>query len=604
MTPRGRRGQAETGGGSPPSSPPPPAPSAPIILTPSKTTTEAETRAGIRWIAQRDLYALAKVLCGYQDLSRTFHLPLCERVQATREPFNMYLLSRGHFKTSLLTVARNVQRILQPPATWPQGSPRILIASNKGENANSMLYAIQGHLTDPKLVWAFPDILEADPGRYERWTRDAIIVKRPKRMMGVTVQTIGAEGELTSQHYDHATFDDLVGNENSQTKEQLVKTIRWWRTAQSLLDPHATQDIIGTPWAWGDLYHAILQDWRAGKIRLNTYRQPCFALNDPGALRLDNRGNVLPDEYAQGCELPRRGAGEHAGGPVPAFAERFSLRKLADTKAVLDAPEWAAQWLLNPTDDETAVFPRRQARIITRDRCPDPASLWCCMTIDPAQSERSWADYTAIAVSGFDSAGNWYVLDLRRGRWDEDKVVEEVYDAYAKTPGIRALGFEAVGFAKLYRREFQRAGETRGYLPITTLERDTKIAKRMRIRGLQPFWNRGELFLLADLPALDDFLEEAATFRLYREAPHDDMLDALVDALQLRVRPAEVEPDYLIEDAEVRARFEHARMARQKTPGMDDGSLRMAYLQSVRLAQFDEERAQIAQGSSMADFVA
>ena len=84
---------------------------------------------------------------------------------------------------------------------------------------------------------------------------------------------------------------------------------------------------------------------------------------------------------------------------------------------------------------------------------------WIAMTIDPAISTKAWADFSAIAVCGFDRASNMHVLDLRHGKWSEGKLVDEIYDAWGKTPGIRAVGFEAVAFAKIYRREFTRAGK-------------------------------------------------------------------------------------------------------------------------------------------------
>lgn len=552
------------------------------ILTRKKTGLDASTKAGLRYLCKTDLYAFAKTMCGYSDLSDTFHRPMCDFMQAHPAQYALWLVSRDHFKTSLLTIARNAQRVLNNP----QGA--ILIASNKAENAEGMLSELKGHLANPLLVELFPEILYADPNREsEKWTNSAIVVKRKKRTKEATVETIGAEGELTSKHYDHITFDDLVGFENSQTREQLQKTIKWWRTAQSLLKPTASQDIVGTPWAHGDLYAAIIADWRAGKFKMQPWRQPCFLTKHPGTIRLDVRGNMLPDEYVTDAQ----------GRMLPAFPERYTLEKLKEKKALLEAPEWAAQWILNPNDEETAVFPRSKARIVRRDMIPDPATLWCAMAIDPAISTKAWADYSAIAVVGFDSHGLMYVLDLRRGRWSEDELVNQAYDAYRRTPGIVALGIEALGFQKIYRREFMRAGEKRGYLPLTALERDTKVGKSTRIRSLRPYWNNGEMILAADLHSLDDFLDEAERFRLYRDSTHDDMLDALADTLQMRVRPTEADDESLYDDPAVleRVRFEQALLEKNKT--LDKASLRSAFNMHKRRESYEQEREMSASGS-------
>src|SRR5207244_2021582 len=159
----------------------------------------------------------------------TFHRPLCNYVQTTPYAMNLYLLQRGALKTSLLTVGRNVQRILQNPQI------RILIASNKADNADAMLSEIKGCLQNPILLWLFPEILWPDPARQaERWTTSAITVRRKRRSGASTVESIGMEGEITSKHYEHLTFDDLVGEKNSQTRDQVVATVDWWKKSQGL----------------------------------------------------------------------------------------------------------------------------------------------------------------------------------------------------------------------------------------------------------------------------------------------------------------------------------------------------------------------------------
>src|SRR5688572_7973903 len=181
----------------------------PRIVTSKKSQPDEATRAGIRFMCATDLYALMKVLLNRHlppqanMITDGFHKPLCEFIQTTPYRKNLYMLPRGHLKTSLITIGRNIQRILKNPQT------RILIASNKSENAEAMLAELKGCLADPYLVWAFPEILYADPARdAEKWTNSQIIVKRPRRTKEATIETIGVSGELTSKHYDHGTFDD------------------------------------------------------------------------------------------------------------------------------------------------------------------------------------------------------------------------------------------------------------------------------------------------------------------------------------------------------------------------------------------------------------
>ena len=527
------------------------------------------TKEALRQVVQADLFPFAKHILGYRDMTEGFHRPLCEQVQTTPYAKNLYLLPRDFFKTSLITVARSIQRILQNPDV------RILIASNKAQNAESMLREIKAHLADPQLIALFPEILFANPAtQAEQWTNAAITVKRSRRAKEATVETIGVEGELTSKHYDHAVFDDLVGLENSQTRDQLLRTILWWRTAQGLMEPEATQDIVGTPWHYADLY-AWLQEQR-GKhgLPLGFYRR---AVWDIGA----------------------------QGERIPTFPERWSLERLEEERATQGASVFAAQRLLDPMDEETTVFPRKAILpfIHPRRELPPLGSLWIAMTVDPAISTKAWADYTAIAVGGFGRDGVEYLLDLRRGKWTESQVIDQLYEMWARTPGIRMIGIEAIGFQKIYLRLLRLEGDRRGFhLPALALERDTRIGKNIRIRALEPRWMSGRLVLASDLPALEDFLDEAERFRLTKESVHDDLLDAVVDLEQLRRRPFSEPPESTLEDPEWQERREFEQGLLQESPGFDRSSLRHAWaIHRVRTQQ-EAERELAVLGADTDEF--
>jgi predicted phage terminase large subunit-like protein len=517
-------------------------------------------------LALTDTYALCKRILGYTDLTPSFHGPLCRFLDTSPYAKNLYLCPRLHFKTSVITVGRNIRRLLHDGVKGDPAKPiRILIASNKEDNAAAMLGEIQAKLQTPELLWAFPDLLYDDPGKEaEKWTKTALTIKRrPRREC--SVEAIGITGELTSKHYDHGTFDDLVGKENSETIDGLEGVKDWYRKSLALLEPHATLDLVGTTWATADLYSYLQEQKQKEGLRLGVYKIACWENPD---------GTVpsVPDART-----------------VPTFPERFSLERLTELRTEMGAEVFAAQMLLNPEDASTAVFARAKILPYLKSRAQIESEtggleqLWIAMTIDPAISTKAWADYTAIATGGFDRNGVLWLLDLRRGRWAEDRTLREIYDAYDAIPGVRVIGFEAVGFAQIYRRLLIQEGERRGYqLPITKLERDTRQKKNIRIRALQPHWEHGNLRVSTECPALDDFLEEASRFRTYKESEHDDLLDAVVDLFQLRLRPAPPAPLATSGDPELdaRAAFELALLAtraERKAPPLDRGALRLAY---------------------------
>lgn len=542
-----------------------------------KPSAWQDALAEFRRLCLADLFGFSRYVLGHEAMTEGFHRPIAEWQDRVVEDKALVLVGRGHFKTTLLTEARTVQRILRHPER------RHLIASTKAENAEDMLRPIKAHLVSPLLVAAFPEILEAEPGRYEVWTQGAVTVKRKGRRKEATVETIGVEGEKTGKHYDFAVFDDVVGEQNSRTREELRKTIKWWQALQPLFDPGARQDFNATPWHYADLSQWLQEQARAGQINLAVYRRPAWdevTAGTAGAVGIVKDGRTW--------RVAAAGEGDGATWVRPVFPERFSVPWLLAVRNA-QPEEFASQYLLNPADESVAYFPRSvitpqiRPRRELLERFPE---LWIVMTVDPAISQQAWADYSAIAVTGWTGEGDMVVMDLQRGKWTETELVGRLYDAWRRYPAMAACGIEAVGFQKALRRLLVLEGERRGqHLPAVSLERDTRVHKSARIRTLKPFWDRGHVWIADDVPALWEFLEEAERYRTDQEAAHDDMLDALADALQLRALPQnqraaqaaswrQADPDGY-DEAELTEQIQTARAVKGMAP-LDRGSLRMA----------------------------
>src|SRR5206468_393289 len=187
--------------------------------------------------------------------------------------------------------------------------------------AERQLQEIKHHLQNPILLDLFPDVLWANPTKdAERWSSSEIIVRRSRGPKEPTISIIGAEGAVAGMHYEHGSFDDLVDEQNSITKDQLEKVIDWYKSAQSLFEPNATQELVATPWAFGDLSDWLIQQTVKRNFRLGVYRQPCWKTTRPGALLLDGRGGIAEDEYVR----------DQAGRLMPVFPEKHSRESLEE----------------------------------------------------------------------------------------------------------------------------------------------------------------------------------------------------------------------------------------------------------------------------------
>src|SRR5262245_56476738 len=363
-------------------------------LTRKKSAPMSEETQVLRAVLQTDLYELADVLYGHlgprNHLSPSLHGPLCRYMMTTPYDENLYLLFRGYFKSTLITTAANIQRIIADPTTaWCQKrwrgrmcgpNTRILIASNKGENAEGMLAGIKGHLeSNDLLIGLFPEIFHTDPQRQaETWTQSAITVKRTRKdLREATMQTIGVTGELTSKHMDHGTFDDCVGKENSATKDEREKVWDFFNKSRPLFDPGATRDYVGTHWDDDDAYMRLRRQVDRNEIKLGLYLMPAWK----------ECGPTTPGAE----DVPGH------GWRVPVFPERFCMRKAGEDDPRLSLlDEWRrepsnfnAQYLLDPVSDDTAHFPRFTAKgepcLQIEESAPPFEELWVCMSVDPAQ---------------------------------------------------------------------------------------------------------------------------------------------------------------------------------------------------------------------------
>jgi hypothetical protein len=569
----------------------------PTTLTGKKSTREAQTVLGMRAICQVDLFALlTKVLYAHLTpnlLTEALHRPLCEWMMRTPYDENLYLLSRGFFKSSIITVGATIQRLIADPDAWwckqrwrgrPCGpNTRILIASNKGENAEDFLTSIKGHLaTNATLLDLFPHILVRDPERHApEWTKSAITVRRSRRdLKESSIQTIGITGELTSKHYDGGVFDDCVGKENSGTKDEREKVWDFLMKARPLFDPGSTKDYVGTSWHYDDAYERLRGQRARGEIKLGLYVRPCWEPTAP-----------------QEKDAPEVRSG--AVGDVPGhgwvrvtFPERFCLERTdADDRRLALLPEWRrepsnfnAQYLLNPVSADTAHFPRLDAKgqpnLQLETSHPPFADLWVAMTVDPAQSLHKWADYSGIAVGGFDRKGELWLLDLWMARRDDEALVRKIYDFVelyrARGVEMKAIGFEQMGFSKGFRHVFTIEGDRRGfYLPILPLERDTTRTKQQRIGLIQGQWMAKQIHALTTCEALAEFVDQAEKFRMDAESKTDDLLDPVADLYQLRGRPSAPVDPFLTDEAAQRVRWEME--LRAKRPEMDAMSTRIAW---------------------------
>ncbi len=246
--------------------------------------TEKVARLQIAERAKTDLYFLAKHILNYDLMEEDTHQDMCDYVMPTFKPelakkeiaplqeksednvqdsydpkknFVLYLLPRGTFKSSVITIAHSIQRSLNDQDC------RILIDSETFSKSKAFLAEIKGHYeTNSKLREIYKTLFGVYPDAMKKktaWSDSHLNLaarKRPRKEPSFSCS--GVDASKTGMHYDLIVMDDLHSEKNVTTKEQIDNVIQHYKLALSLLDPGCPLIVIGTRWHYADLYQYIL----------------------------------------------------------------------------------------------------------------------------------------------------------------------------------------------------------------------------------------------------------------------------------------------------------------------------------------------------------
>ena len=177
-------------------------------------------------------------------------------------------------------------------------------------------------------------------------------------------------------------------------------------------------------------------------------------------------------------------------------------------------------YMNNPTDAVNQVFKRDWIQYYVER----PQNLAICMSVDPAQSDKeqtSDPDYSIVEVTGVEpKSGNIYVLDYVRERFNPGELVDAIFNMYRVWKPL-LVKIEAIAYQRTLSWYIRKRMEQLNiYFTIDEIK-SLKGSKVDRIRGLQPYFSAGKIFIKATMPELE---RELLSFP---KGAHDDIIDAL-----------------------------------------------------------------------------
>ena len=209
----------------------------------------------IRKLAESDFVSFVKVVAPYNVMG-SCHEELCKFLtNPDLKPYRLVLYPRGHRK-SFYAAMYACWRVVCDP------SISIVYLSATSDLAESQLRTIKGTLDSPIIRKIWPDLINIDEGKREKWTSTEICVDDPRRKAeGTRDSTVKAGGlttNITGAHCDLIILDDMVVPKNN-TEEGRRQVMSQYSQLQSILNPGGMILAVGTRYHPKDIY-ATMQE--------------------------------------------------------------------------------------------------------------------------------------------------------------------------------------------------------------------------------------------------------------------------------------------------------------------------------------------------------
>lgn len=458
--------------------------------------------------AKKDLFYLNKEILKHTETTRNTHGELCKILDEWRDKNAIYLLPRGTFKSSIITEGFVIQELLRDP------NKTVMVYCETYTKALDYVRAIREHF-EHHIIPVFGNIKD------ESYWREGGFRLGNRTILGkeASVTPSGIDKPATGTHFDIIICDDLIGETNSNTPEQLAKVKRRFQELHSILNPGGKIIVVGTIWDEDDLY--------------------CDLIREEG-YDTKNWDDLLKIRKMEGKDwnVYIRTAKD---GDKYFFPERLNEEALAKISRGQADDHHKKQFYNDPRAVSNQVFTqemRDNAKQLWHDAEKDhtgvPRVLEKFIFVDPAVSVSNRADYTGIVILGRDAIDNWFVLDCMQVRLDTEELLETII-ALRNQYLPRFVSLESKGFSKVIVQWLERRRKERGlYFKIREYDPGTKDSKEKRIDTLVPRFRMGKIGYGEHMVELDQQIRKHPS-KSAKE--HDDILDALAQATTMLGKP-------------------------------------------------------------------
>jgi len=345
----------------------------------------------------------------------------------------LLLLPRDHMKSALIAY-RCVWELTRDPTL------RILYISSTSNLATKQLKFMKDILTSDVYRLYWPEMVEREEAKREKWTEREISVDHPRRreeaIRDPSIFTAGLTSNIVGMHCDIAVLDDVVVSNNAYLEDGREKV----RDQYSLLS--SIETVSAREWVVGTRYHP-----------LDLYSSLC----DMEIITYDEYGNKKQEENKlfDLREWPVESAGDGTGEYIWPRAKRSDGLWFGFNQEVLDIKRsqylnkvhFRAQYYNDPHDIDSSPIQRDLFQYYDQNYVSRRDYNWyfkrerlnVVAAVDFAYSTGKKSDFTSIVVLGVDGANNYYILEIERFKTDK---ISEYFNRILKL-------YEKWGFRKI-----------------------------------------------------------------------------------------------------------------------------------------------------------
>jgi len=482
--------------------------------------------------AESDLVAFIELVHPHRLLGSIHREVISWWTRQDAHNHQLLLLPRDHMKSALIAY-RVAWELTRDPTL------RILYISSTSNLATKQLKFIKDILTCDNYRIHWPEMVEQEEAKREKWTEREISVDHPKRreesIRDPSIFTAGLTSNIVGMHCDIAVLDDVVVSGNAYTQEGRDKVKDQYSLLSSIETVNAREWVVGTRYHPKDLYSDLVEMTieeydELGKIKA---KRPLFETMERQVESIgDGTGEFLWPKQ-------QRYDGKWFG---------FDAEALAQKKAqYLNKVHFRAQYYNNPQDIESSPIKRDlfqyydQAFLSRRDGrwYFKGERLNVTASVDFAYSLGLKSDYTSIVVIGVDGRHNYYVLEIDRFKTDKiSDYYQHILDLYSKW-GFHKLRAEVSVAQQVIVRDLKENYIRPNGLSLVIDEyRPSRWlgSKEERILAtLEPKYANRQVWHYhgGNCQALEEEL-------IFTNPAHDDIKDALASAIDFAVPPLDI----------------------------------------------------------------